>query len=205
MRLVLLLLALPLLAAPLVAQDFERPTDWKVRFDRPAPDTAVYFVSMPPGWHITTGPAGILYNPKNIAQGEFRVEAEVFLFPGERREGFGVFLGGNDLDGANQSYLYFLLRKDGSYLIKSRAGNDTHVIVPWTVHDAIVKHDGGEGTAKNVLAVECTADQVRFFVNGQQVNSLSRPEVDVDGIFGLRVNHQLDIHVASLEVTRTGG
>jgi len=196
---------LPLLAAPLAAQDFQRPADWKVRFDRPAPDTAVYFVSMPPGWHITTGPAGILYNPKDIAQGEFRVEAEVFLFPGERREGFGVFVGGEDLDGADQAYLYFLIRKDGSYLIKRRAGNDTHVIVPWTVHDAIVKHDGGEGTAKNVLAVECTADQVHFFVNGQQVSSLARTEVDVDGIFGLRVNHQLDIHVASLEVTRIDG
>jgi hypothetical protein len=205
MRLVPFLLVLPLLAAPLAAQDFERPADWKVRFDRPAPDTAVYFVSMPPGWHITTGPAGILYNPKNSAQGEFRVEAEVFLFPGERREGFGVFVGGEDLGGANQSYLYFLIRKDGSYLVKRRAASETHVIVPWTVHEAIVKHDGGEGTAKNVLAVECTADQVRFFVNGQQVNSQPRAEVDVDGIVGLRVNHQLDIHVASLEVTPTGG
>ena len=205
MRLVPQLVALTLLAAPVAAQDLERPADWKVRFDRPAPDTAVYFVSMPPGWHITTGPAGILYNPKHAARGEYRVESEVFLFPGERREGFGVFLGGEDLEGANQSYLYFLIRKDGSYLIKRRAGNDTQVIVPWTVHEAIVKHDGGEGTAKNVLAVECAADQVLFFVNGRQVNSLPRAEADVDGIVGLRVNHQLNIHVASLEVTPVGG
>ena len=204
MRLVPTLVALPLLAAPLAAQDLERPADWKVRFDQPAPDTAVYFVSMPPGWHITTGPAGILYNPKQVAQGEYRVESEVFLFPGDRREGFGIFVGGEDLQGASQSYLYFLIRKDGSYLIKRRAGNQTHVIVPWTAHEAIVKHDGGEGTAKNVLAVESTADRILFFVNGQKVNSLPRAEANVDGIVGLRVNHRLNIHVTSLEVTPAG-
>ncbi|MGD8699525.1 MAG: hypothetical protein PVJ43_09560 [Gemmatimonadales bacterium] len=205
MRLVPLLAALSLLATPLAAQDSGRPADWKVRFDRPAPDTAVHFVSMSRGWHITTGPAGILYNPSHSARGEYRVESELFLFPGDRREGFGIFVGGNDLEGANQSYLYFLIRKDGSYLIKRRAGSDTQVIVPWTVHEAIVKHDGGEGTAKNVLAVECSADQVHFFVNGQRVNSLPRAEADVDGIVGLRVNHALDVHVASLEITPAGG
>lgn len=204
MRLVPTLVVLSLLATPLAAQESGRPADWKVRFDRPAPDTAVHFVSMSPGWHITTGPAGILYNPKHSAQGEYRVESEIFLFPGDRREGFGIFVGGKDLEGANQSYLYFLIRKDGSYLIKRRSGSETQVIVPWTVHEAIIKHDGGEGTAKNQLAVECTADEVHFLINDQQVNSLRRADAAVDGIVGLRVNHQLDIHVASLEVMAAG-
>jgi len=205
MRLVLPLFALSLLAAPMAAQDLERPADWKIRFDRPAPDTALYFVSMPPGWHITTGPAAILYDPKQHAEGDYRVEAETHLFPGERLEGFGIFIGGNDLQGANQSYLYFLIRKDGSYLIKRRSGSDTEVIVPWTKHDSIVKHEGGEGTAKNVLAIECGPDQVQFFVNGTKVNSLPRADLDVEGIVGLRVNHRLNVHVTSLEVTPVGG
>lgn len=204
MRLALPLLAITLLATPLAAQDSERPADWKVRFDRPAPDTALHFVSMAPGWHITTGPAAILYDPKQQAQGNYRVEAETHLFPGERLEGFGVFVGGDDLEGASQSYLYFLIRKDGSYLVKRRAGSETEVIVPWTTHDAIVKHDGGEGTAKNVLAIECGSDQVHFFVNGTMVNSLPRADLDVEGIVGLRVNHRLNIHVSSLEVAPAG-
>lgn len=205
MRLVPLLVTFPLLAAPLAAQNLERPADWKVRFDQPAPDTAIYFVSMPPGWHITTGPAAILYDPEQHAEGEYRVESEVNLFPGERREGFGVFVGGNHLDGADQSYLYFLIRKDGNYLIKRRTGNDTETIVPWTPHDAIVKHDGGEGTVKNALAIQCDSDQVRFFVNNSEVKSLPRAALDVDGVVGLRVNHRLNIHVSSLEVTPVGG
>lgn len=205
MRLVSLFMAFPLLAAPLAAQDLERPADWKVRFDQPAPDTAIYFVSMPPGWHITTGPAAILYDPERQAEGDYRVEAEVNLFPGERREGFGIFVGGDDLDGADQSYIYFLIRKDGNYLIKRRTGSDTEVIVPWTPDDAIVKHDGGEGTAKNTLAIVCGSDQVRFLVNGSEVKSLPRADLNVDGVVGLRVNHRLNIHVTSLEVTPVGG
>jgi hypothetical protein len=203
MRIAPAFLALSLAAAPAMAQELERPSDWEVRFDRPASESDLYFVSMPPGWHITTGPSGILYNPAEVARGEFRVESEISLFPGERLEGFGVFLGGQNLETDNQKYLYFLIRKDGSYLIKDRAGSETHVIVPWTMHDAIVKQEGDE-QAKNVLAVECGAAQVDFFVNGEKVNSVPRAETEVDGIVGLRVNHGLNIHVTSLSVEPTG-
>jgi hypothetical protein len=194
-----------LLAAPLAAQDLERPADWKVRFDRPASESDLYFVSMPPGWHVTTGPAAILYDPALSAEGNYRIESEIFLFPGDRTEGFGIFVGGADLEAEDQSYLYYLIRKDGRYLIKHRAGSETHVIVPWTGHDAIVKHEGGDERPKNVLAIECGPDQVDFFVNGQKVNSLPRAQMDLEGIVGLRVNHGLDIHVTSLTVNALGG
>jgi hypothetical protein len=200
MRLALVALVLGLVSAPALAQELERPADWKLRFDRPAPDSAVYFVSMPPGWHITTGPAGILYDPSVTAKDEYRVRSEIFLFPGERREGFGIFVGGENLESDSQSYLYFLIRKDGRYLIKHRAGSETHVIVPWTAHEAIVKHEGGEETAKNELGIECGSEIVDFFVNGEKVNSLPRSQTNVDGIVGLRVNHSLNLHVTDLSV-----
>ncbi|UCC84974.1 MAG: hypothetical protein JSW46_08700 [Gemmatimonadota bacterium] len=205
MRLAYLTLALVCSTSPLAAQELERPARWKVRFDRPAPDTAIYFVTMPPGWHITTGPAAILYDPSKTAQDEYRVQSEISLFPGERREGFGLLIGGADLQAANQSYLYFLIRKDGRFLVKHRAGSETHVIIPWTEHSAIIKHDGGEGEVKNVLAIECGAQQVRFFVNDQLVAWLPRSEMDVDGIVGLRVNHSLNVHVTNLTVEPLAG
>jgi len=204
MRLAPLCAMVFLAASPLMAQEAEqerqRPSDWEVRFDRPAPDSALYFVTMDPGWHVTTGPSGIMYNPATTAQGNFRVESEIFLFPGQMREAFGIFVGGENLQAPNQSYLYFLIRGDGHYLVKHRAGSETHTLVPWTAHDAITKHDGGDGTAKNVLAIVADADQVRFMVNGTEVNSLPRAEMDVDGVVGLRVNHNLNLHIASLKV-----
>lgn len=88
---------------------------------------------MEPGWHVTTGPAVILYDPSRTGTGEFRVEAETNLFdPGERREGYGIFVGGSDLAGDGQRYLYFLLRRDGRFLIKARSGEETRVVRSWT-------------------------------------------------------------------------
>jgi hypothetical protein len=200
MRAILLLAALTAAAVPATAQnpDLQRPTDWNIRFDKPAPDSAIYFVDMPPGWHITTGPAAILYNPDNAAQGAYTLRSEVYLFPGEYREGYGVFFGGQDLAGAGPGYTYFLLRKDGQFLVKERRGEATTTLIPWTANDAIIPHDGGEGTAKNVLEVRVGATDVGFFVNGQEVGRLERSGLQTDGVFGLRINHRLNVHVTTL-------
>lgn len=205
MRLALLSLALLVLAAPLSAQDNERPADWKVRFDRPAPDSALYFVDMPPGWHITTGPACILYNPANTVSGPFRVDAKIFLFPGDRREGFGIFIAGENLEDENQSYLYLLIRKDGRYLVKHRAGNETHEFIQWTENSYIVPHTGGEEPVENVLSIEASESEVLFLINGNKVMSFDRGRMKADGIVGLRVNHGLNLHVSEFNVEMPGG
>lgn len=192
-------------AAPLAAQDLQRPDGWMVRFDRAGSTEAdlEQFVEMPPGWHITTGPAAIFYDPGTTASGDFRAELEVFLFdPGPRREAFGIFLGGRDLQGSGQAYTYFLLRNGGEFIVKRREGADTPTLRPWTGHDAILSYaDRGEGVSvRNVLAVEAKGDRVRFFVNGAEVADLSRAEAPVDGVVGIRVNHTLNLHVARLDV-----
>jgi len=198
-----------LLAAPLTAQDLKRPDGWKVRFDRAGSTEAELqmFVSMPPGWHITTGPAGIFWDPALTASGEFRAEMEVFLFdPGERKEAFGIFFGGKDLEGPGEEYAYFLLREGGEFIVKRRQGTDTPTVVDWTANRAIASfaHRGDAATAKNVLTVEAGAETVRFLVNGEKVAEVPRAQVPVDGVVGIRVNHALNLHVSRLEVTPLG-
>jgi hypothetical protein len=210
---------LPLLvlcAVPLAAQDRPAPTvppTWKVRADHGTPTVlatpsmsaggdTVQLVTMPPGWHVTTGPAVITYDPAWQASGNFRVEAEIFLFPGERREGYGLFIGGQNLDGAGLSYLYVLLRKDGAVLVKRREGGATETLVPWKGHPAIVQHAGQEGTAKNVLAVDVGADSVRVIVNDQPVAAVARAGLVTDGQVGLRVNHALNLHVTRVDIVK---
>ncbi len=205
MRLALLSLPLVLLAAPLSAQENERPADWKVRFDRPASEADLYFVDMPPGWHITTGPACILYNPANTVSGPFRVDAKISLFPGDRREGFGIFIGGVNLENEDQSYLYFLIRKDGRYLVKSRTGSETHEFIPWTENSYINPHTGGEGTVENILSIEASESEILFLINGKKVMSFDRARIKADGVVGLRVNHGLDLHVSEFNVGTLGG
>ena len=213
MRIVrLTIIALLASAASLAAQEqeLERPSDWAVRFDQPGlPDSAVYLVEMPPGWHVTTGPACILYNPENTASGQYRVEAEINQFDpqGRHREAYGVFIGGKELQTGAQQYVYFLIRNEGSYLVKRRMGSGTQVLIPWTSHGAIQQHPGGDETASstNVLTVEVGADSITFLINGEQATEVPRGNLETDGIVGLRVNHALNLHVSRLDVTPKSG
>jgi len=211
------ILPLLLCATPLVAQERQAqsvPATWKVRADRGEPTVladpqldpnrsdTVRLVTMPPGWHVTTGPAIIAYDPDWQATGSYRVETEVFLFPGERQEGYGLFVGGRDLEGDGQTYLYVLLRKDGSVLVKRRGGAETATLVPWTQHPAIVPHTGASGTAKNILAVDVARDSVRVIVNDQPVTAVARAGLPTDGQVGLRVNHALNLHVTRVDISQ---
>lgn len=182
------------------------PEGWEIRTDRPGADASeIIFVDMPPGWHITTGPAAIFYHPDSVAAGEYSVEMEVFLFdPAGRREAFGFFVGGENLDGPDQRYLYFLIRDGGEFLVKERDGPGTSTLVNWTPHDAILGYEDreeGAVTVRNVLGLQVRGDEMVFRVNGAKVATLPLRDRDVDGVAGLRVNHALNIHVSSLNIT----
>ena len=204
------LLAAALVALPLAAQQPDAkpagkpslPDGWQARLDRAnANAAAVKFATMPPGWHVTAGPSGIYWNAQHAGAGQYEVRSSfIQMRPSAHPEAYGVFFGGKDLDQDNQRYTYFLVRQDGRYLIKHRGGAETHTVVDWTAHPA-VKVPEGQGEAKNDLTVRVTADSVAFFVNGQQVHASPRSAIaDVEGQVGLRVNHNLDVHVATLEV-----
>lgn len=200
-----------LAAGPLAGQQQEEapPEGWVVVTDRGGHGGGeLEFVRMAPGFHITTGPAAIFYHPDRTARGAFRVETEIFLFdPGRRNEGFGLFLGGRDLQGERPVYTYFLIRRDGSVLVKRRDGAETSVLHGWAEHPAVVtweERGGEDAQAKNVLAVEARADELVFLVNGQEVHRTPREGQHVDGVVGLRVNHALNLHVTRLDVEPIG-
>ena len=198
--------ATALTALPAAAQDEEGlpfPEGWEVRFDREGSSmNDLYLVTMPPGYHVTTGPAMIAWHPDSVATGDFRIESETFLFdPQGRREAFGFFVGGSDLQGPNQRYTYFVLREGGEFLVKTRSGTETAEIQGWTAHPAILSFatkPEDVHTAQNVLALEATGDEMRFSVNGELLWTGPREGLATDGIFGLRVNHGLNLHITSI-------
>lgn len=183
------------------------PAGWTVRLDdketgASASDTR--FVSMGDGYHVTSGPAAIYFNPANQATGAFTVSASFRQTKAPSHpEAYGLFLGGHDLPTPTQTYLYFLVRGDGKFYIAHRAGADVHKITPWTDNAAIVKQDAA-GVATNALSVQVTADSLLFMVNGQRVQSFPKGGMmNADGQVGLRVNHNLDVHVSAFEVKKS--
>lgn len=198
-------------AGPLVAQDLERPEGWSVRFDDPSRSEAdlEMFAAMPPGWHVTSGPAAIYWGPEMEASGSFRIELVVYLFdPGRRREAFGIFAGGKNLTDDGVAYSYFLIRNGGEYIVKRREGPEAPTVVPWTAHEAVMAFEDreeGAATIKNVLAIEVGETTVRFIVNGAEVTTLPRSEFPADGSYGFRINHGLNVHVESITAAPLGG
>lgn len=180
------------------------PAGWSLRADK-GDASGAKVVSMGKGLHVTTGPALILYRADTRGTGPFHTLATFTQTrPSAHPEGYGLFFGGQGLDGKDQRYTYFLIRQDGSYLIKRREGGETaNVTNGWVQHPAITKPDA-KGTATNLLEVDHKKDpgKFRFLVNGQEVYAADAKNLNPDGEVGLRVNHNLDVHIEGFDVHR---
>ena len=179
------------------------PEGWQVRLDRPGSTDGIHFMSMEGHLHAVLGPAGIFYQPESTATGAFTAQGTFTLNkPSAHPEAFGLFLGGRNLEADNQDYMYFLVRQDGKYMVKHRAGNETHTLIDWTEH-AAVQRPGADGKATNTLAVQSHPGGLRLLVNGTEVGTLPRG-VNTDGVYGLRLNHNLDVVITEFGIRPAG-
>ncbi len=194
------------LSSPLSAQS---PKGWKMRVDRSTeasdPDGAgeIKFVSMGTGFHATNPQAAVYWNPANTATGSYTLKGTFTLQkPSGHNNYYGLILGGSGLEGASQKYLYFLVAQNGTWLIKTRDGATTGNVVARTPNDAVQK-PGENGKSTNALEVRVGADKVDFVINGTVVNSSPKSAgLVTDGIWGVRVNHLLEVHIDGLGVTK---
>ena len=202
-----LVFAALLALAPAMAQS---PQGWKVRGDHSTnasdPDAAgaIKFVVSGSGFHATNPMAAIFWNPANTVTGNYTLKATFKLIKSNGYdEYYGLIFGGSGLDAAAQSYLYFMVTDDGTYLIKRREGASTQGVSPKTPSDA-VKKPGADGSATNALEVRVKADKIDFVINGTVVTSLPKtgPAAKTDGIYGMRVNHQLDVQIDGFGVSK---
>jgi hypothetical protein len=180
------------------------PAGWTVRADR-GDASGAKVEAMGKGIHVTTGPAVILYRGDTEGSGPFHTLATFTQTkPSKHPEGYGLFVGGKGLAGAAQQYVYFLVRQDGSYLIKRREGEKTSDVSKGWVQHAAVKKPDAKGTATNLLEVDHKRDssRVAFLVNGQEVYATDASAMNLDGIVGIRTNHNLDLHIEGFDVHR---
>jgi len=196
-----------LFVVPLHAQ---APKDWLLRADRSTsaadPDApgAIRFTAQGAGFHAVTPQAAVFWNPANRATGNYTLKGTFTLVkPSDHTNYYGLVFGGSDLDGPQQSYLYFLVAQDGSWLIKQRVGDANTKDVGRAIHAAVKKPDAS-GTSTNALEVRVLADKVDYAVNGTVVHSTPKTGVTAktDGLYGIRSNHRLEIKVDSLALVK---
>jgi len=186
---------------PLAAQ---APKGWKLRVDKSTsasdPDGAgaISFVTQGTGFHATNPQAAVYWNPANTATGSYTLKGTFTLVkPSGHPNYYGLVFGGSDLDGPQQKYLYFVVAQNGMWLIKNRDGDaTTGNVVPRTANDAVKKPDES-GKSVNALEVRVGADKIDFVINGTVVHTAQKtgPTAKTDGIYGFRVNHQLEVQV----------
>jgi hypothetical protein len=203
--------ALVLMAAMTVATAVfaQAPKGWKVRADRSTaasdPDAAgtIKFVTMGTGFHATNPQAAVYWNPQNTASGSYTLKGTFTLMkPSGHTNYYGLIFGGSDLDGPQQKYTYFLVAQDGTWLIKKRDGDaSTSDVIQKTPNDA-VKKPGADGKSTNALEVRVAPSKIDYVVNGTVVRSMPKTEVKTDGVYGIRVNHLLEVHIDGFGVTK---
>ena len=188
----------------------QAPKGWRMRVDRstsasdhdaPGP---ISFVTMGSGFHATNPQAAVYWNPANTVSGPYTLKGTFTLMkPSGHTNYYGLIFGGSDLEGAQQQYLYFMVAQNGTWLIKRREGEATSNVSEKAPSDAVKKPDAS-GKSPNALEVRVGSDKIEYVVNGQVVHTTpkSGTTAKTDGIYGIRINHLLEVQVDGLSVSK---
>jgi hypothetical protein len=203
----ILVVSVFMLTPPLAAQ---APEGWRVRIDRSenasdpddVPDLKVAAVGK--GFRATGGPAGTFWNPANRVTGNYTARATFNLMkPSGHVNYYGLVFGGSDLEGAAQKYVYCMVAQNGTFIIRSRAGEQTQDVRERVQH-AAVRQPGADGRSTNTLEVRVAGNTISYVLNGNVVHTTPKTgaTATTDGLVGVRINHVLDVQVEIFEVVR---
>lgn len=194
-------------AFPLLAQV---PKGWMLHSDHSTdaedPDApgADKLMPMGSGLHVIAPQAAVFWQNSGTASGNYTLKGTFTLNKSTGYlEYYGLIFGGSNLESAQQQYLYFVITDDGTWLIKRRNGRSAQEVADKTPSPAIKKPDA-KGSCTNTLEVRVMPEKVDFVINGTVVKSLAKTGAAAksDGIYGLRINHHLDVQVDGFGVTK---
>ena len=203
-------MAVPATASAQSGHNLERPEHWKVRYDGSDEAAERNFVVMRPGWHVYAGPGGLFWDPGRFASGNYAVKSTIYLFPegdpdrsGSTRVGtpFGLFLGGNDLEGNEPTYVSFQIDNAGRFRITRQTGDEVQDVVQWTGNDAVaVLADPATSPAENILEVDVRGEQTIFYIGGEPVADLPSADLSLEGLIGLSAGEGLSLHITEIAI-----
>lgn len=169
-------------------------TGWSARLDavNNSKSEVLVFTDRGDGFVATNGPNATLYRPELSVRGRYSLSTTVNHIDSHGNpHGAGMFFGGSDLAGTDQAYTYFLVRENGSYLIKTRQGKITAEVKTWTRHAAVK-------AGKNQLRVVVGASETRFLVNQVEVHRAPNTGLHLAGLYGYRMVHDLTLYFSPL-------
>lgn len=161
-------------------------------------------------YHLTVGPAASYWNPTNKAMGDYTVKAtfkeakQTFSHP----HPFGLFIGGSKLGTDQQSLMYCVAYRDGSYLVRSFKGDVVTTVAKKTPNEAVAKA-AADAPVTQDIEWRVKGNRVECAVNGTVVAGFDKAEVvgegkleSTDGVYGIRSAHNTDVVVSGLKMTK---
>ena len=163
--------------------------------------------------HVTTGPAVAYWNPSNTASGDYTVKATFteprYMNLNDHPHPYGIFIGGNDMGTANQSYLYCAAYGTGKFIVRgfgpapfqmNGRGEDNAAVHKAAVPGSPVTQD---------ISLSVKGDKVQCSVNGAVVGTYNKSDLvgagklkSTDGTYGIRFSHNTEGLVSGLTVTK---
>ncbi len=222
MRVVALALVASFAASAAAAQDADRSVEdggikvsgWKGRIDRrPMSQGKTIsdskFAKEGDGFRLSVGPAGNFWNDAHVASGDYEVKAtfKEHKMAASHPHSYGMFIGGANLESDTETLLYCIVYGNGTYSVKTFHGANVSTLVNKEAHDALNTADeNGEST--NEIGWRVQGGKASCVVNGTEVKSFDRAEivgpdklVSTDGVYGLRVSHNLELTVMGLKMS----
>ena len=163
---------------------------------------------------VRTGPAVTYWNPANKAAGNYTVKATFtesnHMGLNDHPHPYGIVIGGNDLGGPTQSFLYCSAYGNGTFIVRGMGP------APFAVsarkpepNAAIAKAAGKDQPVKQDIAVTVSGDKIECAINGTVVGSYNKADVvtagklkSTDGIYGIRFAHNTEATVTNLKMTK---
>ena len=218
MRSSLLAMAVLVAASSIQAQDADRSVKggvqiagWTGRVDRrPASQGKTIkdskMVAEGSGYRLSVGPAGDFWNPANVAKGDYTVKAtfKELKMAASHPHSYGIFIGGQGLDGDMETLMYCIGYGNGTYSIKTFHGATVTTLVNMEASTALHKADAN-GESTNEIGWSVQGGKASCVINGTTVKTLESAAViaadklaSLDGVYGIRVSHNLELMITGL-------
>ena len=154
---------------------------------------------------IMTGPPTTYWNPAHTAKGDFTVKATFKDLKSDAGHPHpaGLFIGGSNMDSDNQSITYCVAYTNGAYLVRQLTGPKAQTLAgnAKTVHEAVNKADAN-GVVTNEIAWVVKGNRAECQINGKTVAGFDKPAITTDGVYGIRVAHNISTTVTGFGLAK---
>ena len=163
--------------------------------------------------HITTGPAVTYWNPANQATGNYTVKATFrepqYMNLNNHPHPYGIVIAGNDLGGAQQSYLYCAAYGNGTFIVRGFGPQAFQMNGGGEANAAVHKAPGVGQPVTQEIAISVKGTRVECSINGTVVAGYDKAALvtagklkSLDGAYGLRFAHNTEVTVSGLTMTK---